>query len=67
MREHVFLLTISLPLLTVLLIFGMRYGAAIAQAKARLRDADKQQELLDGLNEIKARLAGIEKILKEVE
>lgn len=67
MREPIFLLTLALPLLTILLVFGMRYGAAILQARARLREADKQQELLDGLNEIKVRLAGIEKILKEVE
>ncbi|HEX8609953.1 MAG TPA: hypothetical protein VF800_01520 [Telluria sp.] len=36
MSEHVFLITIGLPLVTVLLIFGMKYAAAIAQARARL-------------------------------
>jgi len=36
MSEKIFLLTIGLPLLTILLVFGMKYVAAIAQAKARL-------------------------------
>lgn len=39
MSEPIFLITIGLPLLTLLLIFGMKYFAAIAQAKARL-DSD---------------------------
>jgi hypothetical protein len=38
MHEHVYLLTIGLPLLTILLVFGMRYYAAVQQAKARLAD-----------------------------
>jgi Tfp pilus assembly protein PilO len=40
MHEHVYLLTIGLPLLTILLVFGMRYYAAVQQAKARLANDD---------------------------
>jgi len=36
MSEHVYFLTIGLPLATLLLIFGMKYHAAIQQARARL-------------------------------
>lgn len=36
MSEHVYLLTICLPLATILLVFGMRYLAATQQARARL-------------------------------
>ncbi|MDQ1833265.1 hypothetical protein [Massilia scottii] len=45
MSEHVFLITIGLPLATVLLIFGMKYVAAIAQAKARLASEEAYRQL----------------------
>ncbi|NHZ80844.1 hypothetical protein F2P44_16405 [Massilia sp. CCM 8695] len=45
MSEHVFLITIGLPLVTVLLIFGMKYVAAIQQAKARLTSDDAYRQL----------------------
>ncbi|MDM5177436.1 hypothetical protein PO883_09560 [Massilia sp. DJPM01] len=45
MSEHVFLITIGLPLVTVLLIFGMKYVAAIAQAKARLASDEAYRQL----------------------
>ncbi len=38
MSEHLYLLTIGLPLLTLLLIFGMRYWAMAQQARARFAD-----------------------------
>ena len=37
MSEKIYLLTIGLPLLTVLLVFAMRYGATAFQARARLQ------------------------------
>jgi hypothetical protein len=40
MSEHLYLLTISLLLGTILLVFGMRYFSAIQQAKARLANDD---------------------------
>lgn len=36
MSENLYLLTICLPLATILLVFGMRYFSAVQQAKARL-------------------------------
>jgi hypothetical protein len=47
MHEHVYLLTIGLPLLTILLVFGMRYYAAIQQAKARLANDDAYRVIAD--------------------
>jgi hypothetical protein len=67
MNEHIYLLTISLPLATVLLVFAMRYGSAVLQARAKGRGDASRQEIQDSLDEIKARLGGIEKILKAVE
>lgn len=67
MQANIYLLTIGLPLATVLIIFGMRYASRVAQAKASLRMESAQQEVLDSLSEIKTRLAAIEKILKDVE
>ena len=78
MAEHVYLLTLFLPLGTVLLIFGMKYYAAVQQAKARLASDDAyrqvaeqavaaQAETAAALADLKMRLATIEKILREVE
>ena len=36
MSEHIYLLTIYLPIAAIILVFGMRYFAATLQAKARL-------------------------------
>ncbi|WP_369979351.1 hypothetical protein [Xanthomonas bundabergensis] len=70
MSEHLYLLTICLPLVTVLLIFGMRYLAAVRQAKAQLDHNQAYRELAErnqaALSEIRGRLDGIEKILKDV-
>ncbi|WP_156390793.1 MULTISPECIES: hypothetical protein [unclassified Caulobacter] len=71
MSEHLYILTICLPLGTVLLIFGLRYLAAVQQAKARLAGDQAYREIseqtLTVLVEVRARLDGIEKILKAVE
>ncbi|KMM75342.1 hypothetical protein ACP93_11980 [Xanthomonas sp. NCPPB 1128] len=70
MSEHLYLLTICLPLGTVLLIFGMRYLAAVRQAKAQLDHNQACRELAEktqaALSDIHLRLDGIEKILKDV-
>ncbi len=70
-HAHPFLLLSILVLLTVLIIFGMKYVAA--GRAARIRD-DVERDLTIGLASVKAdladmkgRLAAIEKILKEVE
>ena len=85
MSERVFLITISLPLATVLLIFGMRYLSVVLQARARLANDEAYRQLAEKtaasqaaaasalvsidatLSELKARVAGVEKILKEVD
>lgn len=67
MAEHIYLLTIGLPMATVLLVFAMRYGSLVLQARAKGQTEASRQELRDSLGEIKARLAEIERILKEVD
>jgi Tfp pilus assembly protein PilO len=47
MHEHVYLLTIGLPLLTILLVFGMRYYAAVQQAKARLANEGAWRDIAE--------------------
>jgi hypothetical protein len=47
MHEHVYLLTLGLPLLTILIVFGMRYYAAIEQAKARLANDQAYRDLAE--------------------
>lgn len=85
MAEHVYLLTLFLPLATALIIFGMKYYAAIQQAKARLASDEAYRQVAEQaaaaqaetaatlaamnatLGDVKARLAVVEKILREVE
>ena len=45
MSEHVYLLTLFLPLATVLIIFGMKYLSAVRQAQARILAEDAYREL----------------------
>jgi hypothetical protein len=45
MSEYVYLLTIGLPLSTLLLIFGMKYFAAIQQARSRLANDEAYRQL----------------------
>ena len=59
MSPVIYLTTLCLPLATILLVFGMRYFAQVQQAKAKLANDDT-------LASIEARLATIEKILKDV-
>jgi hypothetical protein len=42
-----YLLTISLPLATILLVFGMRSFASIQQARARLANDDAYRQLAE--------------------
>jgi flagellar motor switch protein FliM len=77
MSETIYLLTICLPLGTILLIFGMRSYAAVQQARARMDSEQTYRQIADqvmaaqvdhaaALVEIKNRLSAIEKVLKEV-
>ncbi len=47
MSEHVYLLTVGLPLATVLLVFGMRYASAVQQARARLAHDDAYRQVAE--------------------
>ncbi|OXE37292.1 MAG: hypothetical protein CGW95_02405 [Phenylobacterium zucineum] len=78
MSTNVYVLTLSLVLGTVLIVFVMRYVSATIQAKARLAHEDTfrqiaekaaaaQVETASALAEIRSRLAAVEGILKTVE
>jgi hypothetical protein len=74
MSTSVYLLTICLPLVTVLLVFGMKYFAAVQQAKAKLAQDEGYREMaaqLAAINatlaRLEARSAKVEQILKQVE
>ena len=85
MAEHVYLISISLPIVAVLLVFAMRYWSAVQQARIRLALDDAYRQLAEksaaaqsqsaaslasmeaALADLKTRVAGIEKVLKEVE
>ncbi len=78
MSESLYLLTICLPLGTILLIFGMRYLSAVQQAKARLANdeayrqiaakaAAAQAETATALSSIDAALADLRSRLAAVE
>jgi Tfp pilus assembly protein PilO len=45
MSEHIYLLTIALPLWTILLVFGMKYFTAFQQARQRLGDDQAYREI----------------------
>ena len=47
MSEHVYLMTIGLPLVTVLLVFAIRAVAAVLQARARLANEGAYRELAE--------------------
>ncbi len=71
MSESVYLLTLCLPLATILIVFGMRYRALVLQARAQAAgnvDGNAAlQTISASLADVQARLAAIEKILKAVE
>jgi uncharacterized membrane protein len=47
MTTALYLLTLMLPLATILIVFGMRYYAKIQQAKARLANDDAYRQLAE--------------------
>ncbi|MCS0633104.1 hypothetical protein NX786_27600 [Telluria mixta] len=77
MSPEIYLMTLFLPLATVLLVFGMKYYAMIQQAKARTARDDADRRLADetlaqlaainaALARLDARMGAVEKVLKEV-
>jgi hypothetical protein len=78
MSESVYFLTLGLFAGTILAVFGMKYFSAIQQAKARAEredayrllaqgSAQAQQETAATLRAVEARLAEVERLLKQVE
>ncbi len=85
MSTTLYLLTWCLPLGTILIVFAMRYAAAVRQASARLAEdrayrqiaesaAAAQSETAVALSsiqaamaDVRARLAAVEKMLRDVE
>jgi hypothetical protein len=78
MSPTIYLLTICLPLATVLLIFLMKYIASMVQSRARLANDEAYRELAAkatsaqadtarALADLQTRMGALEKILKEVE
>lgn len=47
MAEHVFFISISLVLGTILLVFGMKYLSAAYQARSRVKGEDAWRELAE--------------------
>ncbi len=70
MSVFLYLLTICLPLATVLLVFGMRYASAVQQAKARLANDDAYRQISEKAaaaeTETAAALASIGATLSDV-
>ena len=70
MAEHVYLLTLFLPLATALLIFGMKYYAAVQQARARLASDEAYRQVAEqaaaAQAEVAATLAAMNAALGDV-
>jgi Tfp pilus assembly protein PilO len=47
MTEFLYLLTVCLPLITILIVFGMKYFAAIRQAHARVLEDNAYRSLAE--------------------
>ena len=71
MSSTIYLLTICLPLATVLLVFGMKYFAALQQARARLAEESSWRDLAARAQQAQAdtaqALAGIRGTLAELD
>ena len=65
-----YLLTLVLPLATILIVFGMRYYASVQQARARLANDDAYRQLAESASttqsQIATSLAALETSLTEV-
>lgn len=70
MTTMLYLLTLVLPLATILIVFGMRSYAAVQQAKARLANDDAYRQLAESASaahsQIATSLAAMEANLSDV-
>jgi hypothetical protein len=68
--QIIYLMTLCLPLVTILLVFGMRYVASTQQARARLADESAYRRLAEQAtnagNESARALSTIEAALADV-
>jgi hypothetical protein len=78
MTEQVFFAAFFFPAAAVVLVFFMKYVSAVLQARVRLgqdeayrelaiKASNAQAETASALGQLQARLAVVEKILKDVE
>ena len=70
MSERLYLISICLPMATILLIFGMRYLSQVLQARARLASDEAYRQLAEksaASQSAAAAALGVEKVLKEVD
>ena len=57
MTVTLYLLTLLLPLATILIVFGMRYYAHIQQARARLANDDAYRQLAQSASTVQSQIA----------
>jgi hypothetical protein len=57
MTTTLYLLTLVLPLTTILIVFGVRYYAVVQQAKARLANDDAYRQLAESASATQSRIA----------
>jgi hypothetical protein len=69
MSEHIYLLTIYLPIAAIILVFGMRYFSAALQAKAKLDHDGAYRRIAENAvavqSETAAALASIQSALSD--
>jgi hypothetical protein len=57
MTTTLYLLTLLLPLATILIVFSMRYYASVQQARARLANDDAYRQLAETASSAQSRTA----------
>jgi hypothetical protein len=57
MTTILYLLTLVLPLATILIVFAMRYFALVQQARARLANDDAYRQLAESASAAQSRIA----------
>ena len=57
MTTMLYLLTLVLPLATILIVFGVRYYAAVQQARARLANDDAYRQLAESASAAQSQIA----------
>ena len=57
MTTILYLLTLVLPLATILIVFGMRYYASVQQARERLANDDAYRQLAESASAAQSQIA----------